>query len=77
MMDKPRTSADSLIVAIVLLILPVLYVVRYLALVTPRPVWSVRAGHYRVYPQVCSVVFWPLEQLDRKVRPNAWAGWHR
>lgn len=28
--------------------------------------------HYAVCPSICKVVFWPLEQIDRKVRPDAW-----
>jgi len=69
------------ILAVVLLLLPVLYVGSYLALVTPEGAIthtfqgnSVRIGwhHYRVSGTWIGNVFWPLEQIDRKVRPGAW-----
>lgn len=76
-----------LIVVIVLLLLPVLYLVSYLALVVPRgtkatyPIRDpsrpgIRAFHYPTHYRrghhVSEWFFWPLEQIDRKVRPNAW-----
>jgi hypothetical protein len=75
-------SRASLIVAIVLLLLPVLYVGSYLALVVPRGVavkWQdggphsseSRLVHYHVLNEDAGV-FWPLEKIDRKLRPNAW-----
>ena len=67
-----------LILAIVLLLLPVLYVGSYLALVVPGG-RMVSLGyrnsfyvHYRVDPEWPARVFWPLEQIDRKARPSAW-----
>ena len=88
-----RESRAPLIVAIVLLLLPVLYVGSYLALVLPGnivvdpggsihltlldtnglgvPVFG-RRENYRFADSLCSVLFWPLEQIDRKVRPAAW-----
>ena len=78
------TNRAPLIAAFVLLLLPVLYVGSYLALVVPegRVAWiSSPTGfsykvpvisHYRagyVWPQR---IFWPLEQSDRKLRPEAW-----
>jgi hypothetical protein len=70
-----RESSAPLIVSVVLLLLPVVYVGSYLALVTPNSsLWD--GANYRSCPKVCAVVFWPLEQADRKIRPNAWAGWH-
>lgn len=70
------TNRAPLIVAIVLLLLPVLYVASYFALVNPAPSGdSVRflppQGNYRCDRKVARV-FWPLEQLDRKLRPNYW-----
>jgi hypothetical protein len=80
-------SRVPLILAIVLLLLPVLYMGSYLALVVPGGQWALdgfmnsgRVVHYRnltdVSPrkrmEVTEVVFWPLEQIDRKVRPGAW-----
>lgn len=66
-----------LIVAIVLLLLPVLYVGSYLALVQPysRLVVNPAAGeqHYRMNSwRILPTLFWPLEQMDRKVRPEIW-----
>ena len=51
-----------------------LYVGSYFALVLPEP----RAGyycHYRVADEtLLPTFFWPLEQVDRMVRPGAWGG---
>ncbi|WP_425615811.1 hypothetical protein NA78x_005742 [Anatilimnocola sp. NA78] len=82
------TNRAPLIVAVVLLLLPVLYVGSYLALVVPGGkqfvtyyrsndpqfplTGDVKLGRYRVAFQACSRIFWPLEQIDRKVRPGAW-----
>ncbi|WP_425617886.1 hypothetical protein NA78x_001576 [Anatilimnocola sp. NA78] len=75
------TNRAPLIVAIVLLLLPVLYVGSYLALVL-KPSMHKREtflsdlfpGHfrYRFGGRIATKVFWPLEQIDRKVRPEAW-----
>ncbi len=79
-----------LILAIVLLLLPVLYVGSYSALVVPEREVRVEMDHIGPKPQTLSPVyitfeypyrfgnewsaifFWPLEQIDRKVRPGAW-----
>lgn len=80
-MEKPRNAAP-LLVAIVLLLLPLLYIGSYFALVFPG--WrtatvtmpdgstGVRAVRYRAFDKQCPVIFWPLEQVDRKLRPHAW-----
>jgi hypothetical protein len=75
------------IIAVILLLLPVLYVGSYLVLVVPsgRPPASsvvasmfvspggvIKLSHYRAYPSVLAKFFWPLEQIDRKLRPNVW-----
>jgi hypothetical protein len=69
------------IIAAVLLLLPVLYVGSYLALVVPRgkAVWeqnrvacSPYLIYYRVDIAILDRLLWPLEQIDRKVRPGAW-----
>lgn len=80
-------SRAPLIVAIVLLLLPVMYVGSYLALVVPRgtraryPINDPRQPgvrsvgyptHYRRGHHLSERLFWPLEQIDRKVRPGAW-----
>lgn len=90
-MDKQPQSRAPLIVAIVLLVLPMLYVGSYLALVNPEfgypgrttvpgsgPCEAVpfEAKHYdsgyRNGGEWAWVVFWPLEQIDRLIRPNSW-----
>jgi len=59
-------SRAPLIAAIVLLLLPILYGGSYLALVVPGA-----AMPYRGVEPARSF-FWPLEQIDRKVRPAEW-----
>jgi hypothetical protein len=83
-MDKPRSTAAPIIAAL-LLLLPVLYVGSYLALVEPpQSISSERIlqrmfessggqiSNYRAFQSVSTKLFWPLEQIDRKVRPRAW-----
>jgi hypothetical protein len=73
-------NRGPLIFAIVLLLLPVLYVGSYLALVTPGVNGSryvTQDGFYAYAPyryqaRVCPRVYWALEMIDRKVRPGAW-----
>jgi hypothetical protein len=77
------------IIAAILLLLPVLYVGSYLALVTPggTAVGSIKINyvpypvidHYRAGGDISGAIFWPLEQIDRKVRPGAWEqpSWER
>ncbi len=67
------------IVAIVLLLLPVLYVGSYLALVWPDAERFNRADSRSDFPTyryeteswACRL-YWPLERIDRKLRPGAW-----
>ncbi|WP_425615730.1 hypothetical protein NA78x_005661 [Anatilimnocola sp. NA78] len=71
------TNRAPLIVAIVLLLLPLLYVGSYLALVNPRarniPVPGPDlSNHYGRASRWGEWVYWPLEQIDRKVRPGPW-----
>lgn len=91
-----RESRAPLIIAIVLLLLPVLYVGSYLALVKPGyQTFQHGTGHsssdsdetvihseaeyidttyptYRLQSEWIGRIFWPLQQIDRKVRPDAW-----
>jgi hypothetical protein len=67
------------ILAAILLLLPVLYVGSYLALVVPQGIWYDRdvvrwaeIGHYRIDSEWPARCYWPLEQIDRKMRPGAW-----
>lgn len=71
------TNRASLVTAIVLLFLPVLYVGSYVALATPRVHYSCRApdiviADYRTGGDIAVKLFWPLERIDRKVRPEVW-----
>lgn len=78
------TKRTPLIVAVVFLVLPILYVSSYLALVTPYrsieqlaiPPYTgeglLRVVHYRIDDDWCEDFFWPLEQVDRRLRPVAW-----
>lgn len=78
-----------LIFAIVILVLPVLYVGSYLALVRPGGYGFAMDGsplgyaarcsfdppiveNYRYGGKYADCVFWPLEQIDRWVRPWKW-----
>jgi hypothetical protein len=78
-MDKQRSSAAAVIAAL-LLLLPALYVGSYMALVQPTTVFFTGGGqrlslvivNYRLGGTIAERAFWPLEQLDRLVRPSAW-----
>jgi hypothetical protein len=70
------------IITAILLLLPVLYAGSYLALVMPEGrivdrVSSLNTSrgelvHYRWGDEMLRRIYWPLEQIDRKVRPGAW-----
>ena len=66
------------IIVIVLLLLPVLYVGSYLALVTPGEFQRLSDGsyywprHYRMGNSWAGYVFFPLENVDRRIRPTVW-----
>jgi len=65
------------LIAAVLLLLPGLYAGSYLALVSPMTI-RVNAGgiiesvNYRAGGSAAKVIYWPLEQIDRRLRPDAW-----
>jgi hypothetical protein len=81
-----NNTRGPLVVAIVLLLLPMLYLASYLLLVQPGGTltWTTQVTHtnniiqtgskthYLRGGRVSEVVFLPLEQIDRKVRPLAW-----
>jgi len=72
---KDSRSIFPVFAAALLLLLPVLYVGSYAALVKPYATihwWSGRADHYRWGGGRVSRFYWPLEQLDRRLRPRAW-----
>ena len=71
------------ILAAILLLLPVLYVGSYCALVTPEgtPIliplnssgsFQEHFVSYRYGSDLAAILFWPLENMDRKLRPAAW-----
>jgi hypothetical protein len=69
------------VIAATLLLLPVLYVGSYLGMVSPcRQVHRQLAPNrkqtttynYRIDSRWPSNVFWPLELIDRRVRPGLW-----
>ena len=78
-LDYFMNNRAPLIFAIVLLLLPVLYVGSYLALVVPGDPW-IRESYgnqtppvlYRLGGDRAEWFYCPLEQIDRKVRPCAW-----
>ena len=62
---KDRSYAAP-IVALILL-LPLVYVGSYLAMVVPGAAMPYVGGS-----EAAQRFFWPLEQIDRKLRPSAW-----
>jgi hypothetical protein len=72
------------IIAAVLLLLPLLYVGSYLALVVPIGLFvdysndpfafepELSYDRYRYGAARVAIVFWPLEQIDRRIRPEQW-----
>ncbi|QDU27630.1 hypothetical protein ETAA8_27180 [Anatilimnocola aggregata] len=78
----PNTRSAAPIFAAILLLLPVLYVGSYPALVQPASLHSTTTDQlgdpsyclafYRYGGERSRRFFWPLEQIDRKVRPEAW-----
>jgi hypothetical protein len=61
---------DLLIASVLLLLL--VYLGSYLSLVEPGFSQFDDESSYRTGGQWESGFFWPLEQLDRRVRPGAW-----
>jgi len=69
------------IIAAFLLLLPLLYVGSYLTLVVPPQSVHVALirinsdeSDYRLGGRIAARFFWPLEQMDRRLRPKAWPG---
>lgn len=72
-------SRAPLIFAIVLLLLPVLYVGSYLALVRPNDGLLINGQWHNLYPALGSEkqdaatwLFWAVNQIDLAVRPGLW-----
>jgi hypothetical protein len=84
-----KESRAPLSIAIVLLVVPLLYVGSYLALVRRDGVIHdpplqlagglVAPSHhiefYRLDWDFLATIYWPLEQLDRKLVPGLWFDW--
>jgi hypothetical protein len=71
----PMKKHGAPIIAAVFLVLPMLYLGTYFALVVPGQqfTWgNLPQPPYRFGGRAAAVLFWPLEQIDRKVRPWAW-----
>lgn len=77
------TNRAPLITAMFLLLPPLLYVGSYVVLVTPNRTILlgpapfpngaiVFTGNYRIPDTRLGVLFYPLEQIDRKIRPETW-----
>lgn len=84
MEEMKRGSHAPLIVTIVILLLPVLYVASYFALVEPDGVWVRRLypngnrhwehsqDQYRMCEYWSERFYWPMELIDRRLRPQTW-----
>jgi hypothetical protein len=77
MTSRPSTAAPILAALAIML---VLYVGSYLALVWPdRLRYALLDSRWEVFPRYrygteswAGMVYWPLEQIDRKIRPEQW-----
>jgi hypothetical protein len=84
-MDRQRNNVPLALLAVVLVLL-LFYVGSYSALVQPRGVvvqrpWQEENGevvlgnwyyHYQYGEHWAERFYWPLEQIDRQVRPEKW-----
>ncbi|WP_254509940.1 hypothetical protein [Anatilimnocola floriformis] len=72
-MHEPR-SYPAAVVAVLLLLTPLIYVGSYCLLVDTNTVclYGNPDLRYRTSPELCAKIFWPVEQVDRRVRPDAW-----
>ena len=75
-------NSAGAITAAVLLLLPTLYVGSYYAVVdtdhsSAQGISFCRSNNdrdlrYRIYPELAGRFYWPIEQVDRRLRPAAW-----
>lgn len=78
--EPPKGSSVVPIAIAILLLLPTLYVGSYLLLVWPDAFrYHLLDSRFEVFPKYrygteswAGSVYWPLEQIDRKVRPDEW-----
>lgn len=76
-MDQQRKSAVIPLFVAFLLILPLIYLGTYFANVIPGGVWrnpwsAEGMQYYRVGGRRAEFVYWPLERIDRQLRPSVW-----
>ena len=66
----------AVVIFVVLLPLLVLYAGSYVVLVVPEGIVlkgeEARITHYRFGGMAAAAIFWPIEQVDRKVRRMDW-----
>lgn len=80
-----KDSRAPLLIVVMVLLLPVIYLASYLSLSAPAIGGHTIIGglnHKETYLHMCADyrwggettvrIYWPLEQLDRLVRPGAW-----
>ena len=80
-----KRHAAPILAATFLLLIPLLYVASYCALVVPggdvwnpdpelraQGVWTPTGSNYKLGGIMANRFFWPLEQIDRLIRPRAW-----
>ena len=78
-MDDKRSNNVGILIGVIAL-LPLLYVGSYLLLVRPYAIMishgpgtgSYDIRHYRYGGAYAETAYWPLEQLDRRIRPDQW-----
>jgi len=73
-METRRSSLPLLVAGLALLLPLALYIGSYFALVAPAGSGYLNGQtlHYRFAPTLAQRFYWPLEQIDRQARPNAW-----
>ncbi len=78
-MGQKRSFTVPIVVALVLLLLPSLYVGVYYAMVDYEATISLGRVEwtptYSLGGDTAKVVFSPVHWIDRKVRPDYWEGW--
>ncbi len=75
-----HSSIVWMVVAVVLVFVALLYVGSYLALVRPLAMLIPVRGapgsydmrHYALGGAIAETIYWPLEQIDRRIRPAMW-----
>jgi hypothetical protein len=69
---RTTRSPAPIIAAVLLLMLPLLYVGSYLALRNQRTLADPYYQPCRFGGSYSEKIFWPLEQIDRRLRPATW-----